>query len=262
MNLSCCANGPSRTRAGTLLLTPPQVRVVRAYMNVPRVPCSKDTIMRLDFSIGEARLRRRPLFPVSVSLLSFACGPIGRRIGFERDLPAPWRTARIRIGPAVLPKAGRLAVAEPDVEVLVSVDKDELAFGRACRGRQRHVPQIFPSRQEYGAEGEICPEKTIPIRRMDAEILRNFRSLDDFFRKHPPHVVDGPTNLHQYAHAYRSGDNWGAQSILNVWGPYTERASEFSLSQIWVVRGSGRTRETIKPAGRNTATFTATTGPA
>jgi Neprosin/Neprosin activation peptide len=106
--------------------------------------------------------------------------------------------------------------------------------------------QLSASRQEYGAEGEICPEKTIPIRRMDAEILRNFRSLDDFFRKHPPHVVDGPTNLHQYAHAYRTGDNWGAQSILNVWGPYTERASEFSLSQIWVVRGSGRTRETVE----------------
>ena len=44
-----------------------------------------------------------------------------------------------------------------------------------------------------------------------------------------------PQTLHQYAHAYRNGDNWGAQSILNVWGPYTERADEFSLSQIWVV---------------------------
>jgi hypothetical protein len=102
------------------------------------------------------------------------------------------------------------------------------------------------AQQAYGADGEICPEKTIPIRHITIDILRNFKSLDDFFRKHPPHEVDGPNNLHQYAHAYRTVDNWGAQSILNVWSPYTERSSEFSLSQIWVVRGSGSSRETVE----------------
>jgi hypothetical protein len=99
---------------------------------------------------------------------------------------------------------------------------------------------------EYLLAQEQCPEKSVPIRRLTMDILKNFQTLEQFRMKNPPHLVDGPTNLHQYAHAYRSGDNWGAQSILNVWSPYTERADEFSLSQIWVVRGSGDDRETVE----------------
>ena len=106
--------------------------------------------------------------------------------------------------------------------------------------------EIVAARQVYGADGRICPERTIPIRRLTIEILRNFETLEQFFRKYPPHLVDGPNDLHQYAHAYRGVANWGAQSILNVWSPYTERASEFSLSQIWVSRGSGDSLETVE----------------
>jgi hypothetical protein len=100
------------------------------------------------------------------------------------------------------------------------------------------------ARQEYGSESETCPSGTIPIRRITMEILRNFRTLEEFFNKTPP--KKGPTSKHQYAHAYRDGDNWGGQTILNVWSPYTERADEFSLSQMWVVRGSGSSRETVE----------------
>src|SRR5207244_4070087 len=32
----------------------------------------------------------------------------------------------------------------------------------------------------------------------------------------------------------------------NVWGPHTNRSDEFSLSQIWVVRGSGANLETVE----------------
>jgi hypothetical protein len=105
-------------------------------------------------------------------------------------------------------------------------------------------PQLL--KQEYMVAKEQCPEKSVPIRRLTMDILKNFKTLEDFRRKNPPHLVDGPTSLHQYAHAYRNGDNWGAQSILNVWSPYTERSDEFSLSQIWVVRGSGNNRETVE----------------
>jgi len=41
-------------------------------------------------------------------------------------------------------------------------------------------------------------------------------------------------------------DNRGAEAVLNLWSPYTEKSSEFSLSQIWVVRGSGDDRETVE----------------
>lgn len=101
-------------------------------------------------------------------------------------------------------------------------------------------------KQEFLSAGEGCPERSVPIKRLTMDILKNFETLEDFFRKRPPHLVDGPNNEHQYAHAERSGDNWGGQTVLNVWSPYTERASEFSLSQMWVVRGSGDNRETVE----------------
>lgn len=99
---------------------------------------------------------------------------------------------------------------------------------------------------EYGADGKICPERTVPIRRLTIEIMDNFETLEDFFRARPPHTLTGPTSLHQYANSAISVDNWGAQSTLNVWSPYTERGSEFSLSQIAVARGSGGNRETVE----------------
>ena len=106
--------------------------------------------------------------------------------------------------------------------------------------------QLTELKQEYGSNGKLCPEKTIPILRLTMEILDNFETLDDFFRAHPPHNVNGPTSLHQYATARFTGDNWGGQSTLNVWAPYTERSGEFSLSQIAVARGSGNDRETVE----------------
>jgi Neprosin/Neprosin activation peptide len=99
---------------------------------------------------------------------------------------------------------------------------------------------------EYGTKGKVCSEKSVPVRRLTMEILDNFETLEDFFRARPPHALTGPTGLHQYANSAASVDNWGAQSTLNVWSPYTERASEFSLSQIAVVRGSGGNKETIE----------------
>ncbi len=127
---------------------------------------------------------------------------------------------------------------------------------RKGEGREEPLGEVDPIlkskkdpqslKQEYMVAREQCPEKSVPIRRLTMDILKNFKTLEEFRRKNPPHLVDGPTSLHQYAHAYRNGDNWGAQSILNVWSPYTERADEFSLSQIWVVRGSGANRETVE----------------
>jgi hypothetical protein len=40
--------------------------------------------------------------------------------------------------------------------------------------------------------------------------------------------------------------NWGASSNINVWAPYTELNSEFSLTQIWVVGGSGGGLQTLE----------------
>jgi hypothetical protein len=102
----------------------------------------------------------------------------------------------------------------------------------------------FYKAQEYGGESEICPEKTVPITHITLETLKRFKTLNDFLKKTPPR--DGPTSLHQYAKADKYVDNWGGESVFNVWKPYTERSDEFTLSQMWVVRGSGDNKETVE----------------
>jgi len=152
------------------------------------------------------------------------------------------------------------------------------------RGMEQHViefaPKTFPGGahsdavvavpQTRGDSIEQCPEGAVPIRRLTMNILERFRTLADFRKKVPSHLGQahdfqldhtddaqlpadgilpprtGATSLHQYAHAYQSVANWGAESVFNLWSPYTERSDEFSLSQMWVVRGSGADRETVE----------------
>jgi Neprosin/Neprosin activation peptide len=124
--------------------------------------------------------------------------------------------------------------------------EDTREIATPLSGDPAGAARLAVPKAEYGADGKRCPERTIPLRRLTIEILDNFRTLEDFFRARPPHELTGPTNTHQYANSYIFVDNWGAQSTLNVWSPYTERASEFSLSQIAVVRGSGASKETVE----------------
>jgi hypothetical protein len=100
------------------------------------------------------------------------------------------------------------------------------------------------TQQEYGQNKQRCPKKTVPIQRLTLDILQNYKSLAQFRKKTPPR--DGPTSLHQYAKADKYVDNMGGESVFNVWKPYTERSDEFSLSQIWVVRGSGANKDTVE----------------
>ena len=126
----------------------------------------------------------------------------------------------------------------------LAADRAGKTVGRPGSDGRDPATEAIAAKQEYGSESELCPRRTVPVRRITMDILKNFRTLDDFLRKSPP--KKGPTAKHQYAHAYRLGDNWGAQTVLNVWGPYTERSDEFSLAQMWVVRGSGSTLETVE----------------
>lgn len=105
----------------------------------------------------------------------------------------------------------------------------------------------------------VCPEGSVPIVRLTMDSLLRFETLEDFHAKYPSHLDRsgealgepeppriGASATHQYAHAYRWVANMGAESNLNLWNPYTQRASEFSLSQIWVTRGAGGSLETVE----------------
>lgn len=105
--------------------------------------------------------------------------------------------------------------------------------------------------QLYTLTGEMCPEKTAPMARLTMDTLKHFQTLDEFFQKKeieiqkPTGGSSGPPP-HEYAHAARNVPNMGAETYLNLWSPYVEKSDEFSLSQLWVVRGSGADRETVE----------------
>lgn len=122
------------------------------------------------------------------------------------------------------------------------------------------VSQVESNQSLMQMEGNSCVAGSIPILRLTVDRLRNFKDLGAFRRKYaddrvytgnvsvsaiePPRV--GSSASHQYAVARRDIANLGAESFLNLWAPYTEKSSEFSLSQIWVTRGTGADLETVE----------------
>ncbi len=109
-----------------------------------------------------------------------------------------------------------------------------------------------------------CPIGTVPMKKLTIEELRNFETLEDYNSKHPSYKKNNysykpkarnsrtyePPGVdysnHEYAIVTDDVYNMGADSSINVWNSYTEKSSEFSLSQIWVQRGSGNDLETIE----------------
>ncbi|CAI9109245.1 OLC1v1009030C1 [Oldenlandia corymbosa var. corymbosa] len=95
-----------------------------------------------------------------------------------------------------------------------------------------------------------CPEGTIPIRRTktDQEVINKYA------KKRPPgsssyrsssstNVTEGHEHVgaHVHDHYYH-----GAKASINVWQPYVQNDGEFSLAQIWVLRGSNSNLNTIE----------------
>jgi hypothetical protein len=118
--------------------------------------------------------------------------------------------------------------------------------------------EAFLAEDRAGREsGQACPDGTIPVRRVSIEVLVRFRTLSHFLRKQSARAAgeapqyaptaNGPTGLHQYAHAANwNVTNLGAASWLNVWTPTVAAAGEFSLSQLWVTRGAGAGLQTLE----------------
>ncbi len=107
------------------------------------------------------------------------------------------------------------------------------------------------TRDADGAE-MICPAGTVPKLRLTLERITRYESLSDFHsklgnRRNRPTEPPADASTHEYAHAERTSlANWGAESWLNLWNPYVELGSEFSLSQIWIVAGSGSSKQTVE----------------
>lgn len=144
----------------------------------------------------------------------------------------------IQFAPSTFPKQLEPAPAAPGADARQPVQA-ELAFSMDATGAARR-----------------CPQGTVPILRLSMDTLKRFKSLEDFRRKVPSHLAGdadrvGSTASHQYATYRQTVDNLGAESALNLWNPAVEVASEFSLSQIWVGRGTGADTETVEAGWQN-----------
>lgn len=103
-----------------------------------------------------------------------------------------------------------------------------------------------------------CPAGSIPILRLKLEDVARFGTLENFFRKTPPGAAAtapdtefeapraGSTATHQYAVSRQYVDNWGSEAVFALYNPYTEITTDFSLSQLWVIRGSGTDMQTVE----------------
>ena len=141
-------------------------------------------------------------------------------------------------------------------------------------GEKPTGPQPLTSRPgaDFGLDASLdpsgqtraCPAGSFPKLIPRLQDFYRFRTLDDLFRKYPdrgttakaapagrsakgtaapssaalppPGVLAG--SVHEYAHAYHYVNNIGMSADFNLWSPFVEQHDEFSLSQLWVTRGS------------------------
>lgn len=83
---------------------------------------------------------------------------------------------------------------------------------------------------------ESCDEGTIPIRRIPLSEVAEYGTLEAYLKKPAPQ--QGGAIPHEYGTVRLSATNWGARAFINVWSPSVRQVPEFSLSQIWIARGS------------------------
>ncbi|MCO5599540.1 hypothetical protein L7F22_053646 [Adiantum nelumboides] len=108
--------------------------------------------------------------------------------------------------------------------------------------------------QLWKESGESCPQGTVPIRRTSPSDVLRASSIQRFGRKtrashlnitlsqmpSTPRITrhESAPSAHDHAIAYVSGGVYlGSTATMNVWDPWVEDRSEFSLSQMWILAG-------------------------
>jgi len=108
-----------------------------------------------------------------------------------------------------------------------------------------------------GAKGLVGPAGTVPVLRKPLEEIWPVGNLQDYLAKgplqkrvtppdDPGYASASAASAHKYAHAYQQVRNFGTEGTINTWRPYVQWSNEFSLGQLWVVRGSGSGLQTVE----------------
>lgn len=145
-------------------------------------------------------------------------------------------------------------IAQPPAEPS-SDDSDmgPLSESRSTNRGDKEPAFVLKGGKDLLGREMACPDNSVPMILINLEQMKRFKSVEEFLQKNPPGSTPSHKSnsskravVHKYAHAYKSVDNFGQEATFNIWSPYCEAASEFSLSQTWVVRGSGSDLETVE----------------
>ena len=138
---------------------------------------------------------------------------------------------------------GAKKAEEPPASLLAkSATTNSIGAGEGVTQQASH------QRMEMDSLGNstTCEADTIPMRRLTLEEMSRFSSLHEFFQKSRALPADASAG-HKYAVMTESVPNLGAATTLNVWNPYANKnLSQMSLSQQWVIGGSGNARQTAE----------------
>lgn len=104
----------------------------------------------------------------------------------------------------------------------------------------------------------VGPSGTVPVLRKPIDRIRPVGDLQDYLAKGPrckrctppddPGLASARAadSVHKYAHAFQSVTNFGTEGTINTWRPFVQWSNEFSLGQLWLVRGSGIGLQTLE----------------
>lgn len=117
---------------------------------------------------------------------------------------------------------------------------------------------VEPVRFELEREGaELGPEGTVPIVRTPINRIHPTVGLNDWLAKgrrakqspapdSPHDLVQPETEEHKHAHSAQNVTCYGTEGNISAWDPFVEWSDEFSLGQLWLVRGSGANHQTLE----------------
>ncbi len=102
----------------------------------------------------------------------------------------------------------------------------------------------------------ICPTGSVAMRLPTHEQIARAGSLGKFLSKYPDgspgrvgierNVLAPALSGHEYAVAYQWVGSIAAQSTLNVWDAYIGTVGDMTLSQLWMVGGTGTGTQTVE----------------
>ncbi|EFJ13893.1 hypothetical protein SELMODRAFT_424167 [Selaginella moellendorffii] len=124
------------------------------------------------------------------------------------------------------------------------------------------------SGQLFGLEVGSCKENTIPVLHTSNTIAARFDSVRKLTKKHSSGknrvpLADEEPGVETHEHGYNqlNGNFRGMETTINVWEPYVEKTSEFSLAQLWIISKKLGPLNTIEAGWQIYPKFYGGTGP-